>query len=224
MPLSKDKKILIYLFLLIFFGSTNNKYFINTNFFEIKNLRLVGLDGEEKNNLLLKFEKIKKKNIFFLEKKELIKILNSNNSIESFLINKNYPSDINIEIKKTTFLANIKILDETFFVGSNKKLIKSLLDDPNLPTVYGSPSLNDFFSIYEKILKSSIKPKDIKKLYFFPSRRWDLELKDSTLIKLPINNSIKSLNNYFKIKDLPQFSNVKIFDMRITNQIIINES
>ena len=89
MPLSKDKKILIYLFLLIFFGSTNNKYFINTNFFEIKNLRLVGLDGEEKNNLLLKFEKIKKKNIFFLEKKELIKILNSNNSIESFLINKN---------------------------------------------------------------------------------------------------------------------------------------
>ena len=65
MPLSKDKKILIYLFLLIFFGSTNNKYFINTNFFEIKNLRLVGLDGEEKNNLLLKFEKIKKKNIFF---------------------------------------------------------------------------------------------------------------------------------------------------------------
>ena len=73
-------------------------------------------------------------------------------------------------------------------------------------------------------MKSSIKPKDIKKLYFFPSKRWDLELKDSTLIKLPINNSIKSLNNYFKIKDLPQFSNVKIFDMRITNQIIINES
>ena len=103
MPMSKNKKILIYLFLLIIFGSINNKYFINTNFFEIKNLRLVGLDSEEKNNLLLKFEKIKKKNIFFLEKKELVKILNSNNLIESFLIYKNYPSDINIMIKKTTF-------------------------------------------------------------------------------------------------------------------------
>jgi len=93
-----------------------------------------------------------------------------------------------------------------------------------LPTVYGNPSLKDFFSINEKILKSSFKPNDIKKLYFFPSKRWDLELKDSTLIKLPIDNLIKSLNNYFEIKDLPQFSNVKIFDMRINNQIIINES
>ena len=224
MPLSKDKKILIYLFLLIIFGSINNRYFINTNFFEIKNLRLVGLDSDEKNNLLLKFEKIKKKNIFFLEKKELIKILNSNNLVESFLINKNYPSDINIQIKKTTFLANIKILDKNFFIGSNKKLIKSLVEDPNLPTVYGNPSLKDFFSLNEKISKSSIKSNDIKKLYFFPSKRWDLELKDNTLIKLPINNLIKSLNNYFKIKDLPKFSNVKIFDMRVNNQIIVNES
>ena len=224
MPLSKDKKIVIYLFLLVIFGSINNKYFTNINFFEIKDLSLVGLNSDEKNNLLLKFEKIKKKNIFFLEKKELVKILNSNNLIESFFINKNYPSGINIVVKKTTFLANIKILDENFFIGSNKKLIKSLADDPNLPTVYGNPSLKDFFSINEKILKSSIKLNDIKRLYFFPSKRWDLELKDGTLIKLPINNSIKSLNNYFKIKDLPQFSNVKIFDMRINNQIIVNES
>jgi len=224
MPLSKDKKIVTYLFLLIIFGSINNKYLTSTNFFEIKNLGLVGLNSEEKNNLLSNFEKIKKKNIFFLEREELIKILNSNNLIESFVINKNYPSDVNIVIKKTTFLANIKIIDENFFIGSNKKLIKSLVNNPNLPTVYGNPSLKDFFSINEKILKSSIKPSEIKKLYFFPSKRWDLELKDGTLLKLPINNSIKSLNKYFEIKDLPQFSNVKIFDMRINNQIIVNES
>ena len=224
MPLSKNKKILIYLFLLIIFGSINNKSFTNLNFFEIKNLRLVGLNSVESENLLSKFEKIKKKNIFFLEKKELVKILNSNNLIESFLIYKNYPSDIKIMIKKTTFLANIKILEENFFIGSNKKLIKSSKNDPNLPTVYGNPSLKDFFLINEKILKSSIELNDIKKLYFFPSKRWDLKLKNGTLIKLPTNNSIKSLNNYFKIKNLPQFSNVKIFDMRINNQIIVNES
>ena len=224
MPLSKDKKILIYLFLLTIFGSINNKYFNSTTFFEIKNLTLVGLNSVEKENLLLKFEKIKKKNIFFLEKKELIRILNSNNLIDSFLINKNYPSEINIVIEKTSFLANIKILEENFFIGSNKKLIKSPINDPSLPTVYGNPSLKDFFSINEKILKSSIKPNDIKKLYFFPSKRWDLKLKNGTLIKLPTNNLIKSLNNYFKIKNLPQFINVKIFDMRINNQIIVNES
>ena len=108
MLLSKNKKILIYLFLLIIFGSINNKSFNNLNFFEIKNLRLIGLNSEEKENLLSKFEIIRKKNIFFLEEKELVKILKSNNLIESFLIFKNYPSDINIIIKKNDIFSQYK--------------------------------------------------------------------------------------------------------------------
>ena len=224
MLLSKDKRILIYLFLLILFGSINNKYFTNISFFKIKNTKLVGLNDVEKSNLLKEFEIIKKKNIFFLQKKELIKILNSNDLIESFLINKNYPSDIIIIIQKTNFLANINILDENFLIGSNKRLIKSKLSDPNLPTVLGNPSLKDFFLINDEILKSSIKLTDIKKLYFFPSKRWDLELNSGILIKLPMSNPINSLNKFFQIKSLPQFNDIKIFDMRVENQIIVNES
>ena len=174
--------------------------------------------------MLKEFEIIKKKNIFFLQKKELIKILNSNDLIESFLINKNYPSNIIIIIQKTNFLANINILDENFLIGSNKRLIKSKLSDPNLPTVLGNPSLKDFFLINDEILKSSIKLTDIKKLYFFPSKRWDLELNSGILIKLPMSNPITSLNKYFEIKSLPQFKDIKIFDMRVENQIIVNES
>ena len=224
MLLSKDKRILIYLFLLILFGSINNKYFANISFFKIKNTKLVGLNDAEKSNLLSEFEIVKKKNIFFLQKKELIKILNSNDLIESFLINKNYPSDIIIIIQKTNFLANINILDENFLIGSNKRLIKSKLSDPNLPTVLGNPSLKDFFLINDEILKSSIKLTDIKKLYFFPSKRWDLELNSGILIKLPMSNPINSLNKYFEIKSLPQFNDIEIFDMRVENQIIVNES
>ena len=224
MLLSKDKRILIYLFLLILFGSINNKHFTNISFFKIKNTKLVGLNDVEKSNLLTEFEIIKKKNIFFLQKKELIKILNSNDLIESFLINKNYPSDINIIIQKTNFLANINILDENFLIGSNKRLIKSKLSNPNLPTVLGNPSLKDFFLINDEILKSSIKLTDIKKLYFFPSKRWDLELNSGILIKLPMSNPINSLNKYFEIKSLPQFNDIEIFDMRVENQIIVNES
>ena len=224
MLISKDKRILIYLFLLIIFGSINNKYFTNVSFFKIKNTKLVGLNDAEKSNLLTEFEIVKKKNIFFLQKKELIEILNSNDLIESFLINKNYPSDIIIIIQKTNFLANINILDENFLIGSNKRLIKSKLSDPNLPTVLGNPSLKDFFLINDEILKSSIKLTDIKKLYFFPSKRWDLELNSGILIKLPMSNPINSLNKYFEIKSLPQFNDIEIFDMRVENQIIVNES
>ena len=224
MLLSKDKRILVYLLLLILFGSINNKHFTNISFFKIKNTKLVGLNDMEKINLLLEFEEIKNKNIFFLKKNELIKILNSNDLIETFLINKRYPSDINIIIQKTTFLANIKILDENFLIGSNKRLIKSELSNPNLPTVFGNPSLKDFFLINDNILQSSIKLSDIKKLYFFPSKRWDLELNSGIFIKLPMNDPINSLNKYFQIKSLPQFNDVKIFDMRVENQIIVNES
>ena len=61
MLLSRDKKVLIYLFLLILLGSVNNKYFIDSKFFIIKNLKLVGLSGLEKLDILLQLEQIKNK-------------------------------------------------------------------------------------------------------------------------------------------------------------------
>ena len=223
MLLSKDKKIFIYLFLLIFLGSINNKNFIDNRIFEIKNLKVHGLNQNEKIKLLIQLEQIKNQNIFFLPKKKIIEIFNSENLIESFLINKNYPSNLNIVVKKTSFLANMNVEDENFLVGSNKKLIKSEYIDPNLPIVFGTPPLNEFFLIKNNILNSSIKLNDVKKFYFFPSKRWDIELINGVLIKLPSAKSIEALNNYFDVKNLSQFDNVKIFDMRIDKQIIINE-
>ena len=181
------------------------------------------MSGLEKLDVLLQLEQIKNKNIFYLPKKQIISVLNSNNLINSFKVNKKYPSDINIVIKKTIFLATIKIHNENFLIGSNKKLIKSEIDYPNLPLVLGNPSLEDFFLINENISKSSIKFNEIKKLHFFPSKRWDLELNSGILIKLPINSSINSLNDFSEIKNLPHFKNVKIFDMRVNKQIIVNE-
>ena len=223
MPLSKGRKILIYLLLFFFLGTINNKYIDKTQIFEIKNFKLEGLNKKEELNLLIQLNQIKNQNIFFISKKKLIKIFNSNNLIESFKINKNYPSDLNISIKKTSFLANIISDEENFIIGANKKLIKSKSTDPSLPMVIGNPSVEDFFLIRQDILKSLISFKDIKRLYFFPSKRWDIEFKNKVLIKLPINNSIEALDTYFKVRNLSQFNNKKVFDMRVTNQIIVNE-
>tara|TARA_B100001093_G_C26696583_1_gene957178 strand:- start:137 stop:811 length:675 start_codon:yes stop_codon:yes gene_type:complete len=223
MLLSKDKRILIYLFLLVFLGSINNKHFNNIEIFKIKNLKLDGLNEKEKLQLLLQLEQVKKQNIFLLPKKKLIEILNSNNLIESFLINKNYPSELNIFVKKTSFLANININEQNFLIGSNKKLIQSESINSNLPIIFGNPSVEDFFSIKNNIKKSLISFKNVNQLHFFPSKRWDLELKNGVLIKLPILNPVESLNNYFTVRNLPQFEKIKIFDMRINNQIIVNE-
>ncbi len=223
MPLSKDKKILIYLLLFFFLGTINNKYIVEAQIFEIKNFKLEGLNKKEELNLLIQLGQIKNQNIFLLSKKKLVKILNSNNLIESFKINKNYPSNLNISIKKTSFIANVISDKENFIIGANKKLIRSDSIDSSLPMVIGNASVEDFFSIRHDILKSLISFKDIKKLYFFPSKRWDIEFKNEVLVKLPIDNSIEALDNYFRVRNLSQFNNKKVFDMRVTKQIIVNE-
>ena len=105
MLLSKDKKILIYLFLLFLLGSINNKHFTVNQIFKLKNLKLDGLNEKEKLSLLVQLEQIKDQNIFFLPKKKLTEILNSNNLVESYLINKNYPSVLSIVVKKTSFFS-----------------------------------------------------------------------------------------------------------------------
>ena len=69
MPLSKDKKILIYLLLFFFLGTINNKYIVEAQIFEIKNFKLEGLNKKEELNLLIQLGQIKNQNIFLLTKK-----------------------------------------------------------------------------------------------------------------------------------------------------------
>ena len=222
MRLLRDKKIYTYFFLLLFLGSINNKDLINNQFFKIKNLNINGASLNEQSKLMTKLNVIKNENIFFLSKKKITNILNSNNLVETFLVKKSYPSDLNIRIKKTSFLANINLNGKNFIIGSNKKLIESQFNNQNLPIVLGEPSISDFFKLKDDIHKSSLNYNDIKKFNFFKSKRWDLELVNGVLIKLPINNNIETLNNFIEIAKLSKFNNVKTFDMRIKNQVIVD--
>ena len=64
----KSKKILIYFFLLLLVGSINN---INLNTLELQNIndiKIVGLDAEDKSSLLQKIKNFNLNNIFLLVK------------------------------------------------------------------------------------------------------------------------------------------------------------
>ena len=45
--------------------------------------------------------------------------------------------------------------------------------------------IKEFFKLKEIIDNSNFDYNEIKKLYFFPSKRWDIETKTGQLIKLP---------------------------------------
>ena len=63
---------------------------------------------------------------------------------------------------------------------------------------------------------------DVKNLYFFKSKRWDIELKNNILIKLSEDNAKESLDNAIEIMKNINLGKSKVIDARVNNQIILN--
>ena len=219
----KSKKILIYFFLLLVVGSINNINFNNLKLQNVNNINIVGLDIEDKLILLKKINNFNLNNIFFISKSDLINEIESNSLVEKYFIFKRYPSSIDINIEKTKFLAKINKNGQVFYLGSNGKFTKNNFSNNQLPYIFGSPEVIEFFDIKEVIDKSKITYKEIKNLYFYPSRRWDLELRNNITIKLPKDNTNLALNLALEFLYKEEFKDVKMIDARIKNQIILDD-
>ena len=214
----KSKKILIYFFLLLLVGSINN---INLNTLELQNINdinIVGLEVEDKSSLHQKIKNFHLYNVFSISKIDLINEIESNSIIEKYSIFKRYPSSLDINIEKTKFLARINKNGQIFYIGSNGRFIKNDFLNNQLPFIFGNPKVDEFFRIKKIIDESKISYTEIKNLYFFPSKRWDLELRDNTIIKLPNDNVNLAINLAIKFLDGNKF-----IDARIENQIILDD-
>jgi cell division protein FtsQ len=219
----KSRKILIYFFLLIIVGTINNNSLNNIQFEKIKNINIQGLKKYENQVILKKIENLNLKNIFFINENSLRKVINDSSLIENYKIFKKYPSTLNIEIKRTIFLAKINKDGKYYLIGSNGKLSDTNFSSANLPFVFGNPDINEFLQFKNILDQSKISYQEIKNLYFFPSKRWDIELKNNVLIKLSNNYTKDNLNNIFEFLNNANLGKLKILDARIKNQIIIHE-
>jgi cell division protein FtsQ len=214
----KSKKILIYFFLLLVVGSINNINLTSLKLQNINDISITGLDIKDKLNLLKQIENFNQNNIFLINKIDLADEIESNTLVENYSIFKRYPSSLDINIKKTKFLAKINKNGQIFYIGSNRKFVKNDNLNNELPFIFGNPEIIEFFKIKEIIDKSKISYSDIKNLYFFPSKRWDIELRNNTIIKLPKDNINFALNFAIEFLD-----DNKFIDARIENQIILND-
>ena len=219
----KSKKISVYFFLLIVLSSINNNFFENLKLNQIQYIKIIGLDQKDNEIFLNKVKNSIKENIFFLNKKEIIKLINSNSLVEKFEVFKKYPSTININIEKTNFLAKINNNGKIFLIGSNGKLTPAKGFKNELPYIFGKPNLEEFLKFKEIIEKSKFSYKQIDNLYFFPSNRWDIKLKENILLKLPSNFTLKNLNQLYEFLEINNSINFTVVDYRIRNQIILNE-
>ncbi len=220
----KSRKILIYFFLLFFVSSISNNFLHNLKLSTIQSINISGLEQNE-NKIL--YNKIKnnliKENIFFVNKNEIIKLINANSLIENYEVFKEYPSTININIQRTNFIAKINKNGKIFLIGSNGKLTFSENTHKELPYIFGKPSTNEILKFKQIIDKSKFSYNQIDNLYFFPSKRWDIKLKDNTLLKLPTNFNNKTLDHLYEFLANYSGNNFTVVDYRLENQIILNE-
>ena len=218
----KSKVVLFYFLLLLIVTSINNINFSKIKLNKVQNINISGLNYFENEKILKDIKNSNLENIFFLNSGKINNIINSNSLVEEFKVFKKYPSTINIDIEKTTFLAKINHNEKILILGSNGKFLKNDFSIKELPYIFGNPEPSDFLNFKKIVENSKISYEAIKNIYFFKSNRWDLELKNNIIIKLPKNNLKETLDNVSEFMKNISIDGTLIIDARIKNQIILN--
>jgi|TARA_B110001452_G_scaffold123986_1_gene102798 cell division protein FtsQ len=223
--IDKKNKIFIYLLFLFLLSSINNLALNKINFFQLKLNKIFVSGLSKESNLQIKnsLNELMFQNIFMIDSKKIIDILENNDLIYSYNVKKIYPNSIDIKIKKAELLALISKDGNFFYVGSNGKLVNFKKINYELPFLTGEIEINDIIEFIKLIKKSKIEYRNITQIYYFQSGRWDIKNKSDILIKLPSENLIKNLNIAYKIINEKNFKTKKIIDLRILNNIILKD-
>ena len=204
-------------------GTINNNYLNKLDLPILKNIQVLGLNEETNKKIANDLFFLKFQNIFLLKSSQIKKIINRNTFVENYTVFKVFPSTIVIKIEKTKILANLYKNGSNYFFGSNGKLIKAENKKNDKPFLFGDFTNEEFLKFKKIIDESKLRYSDIKKIYFFNSKRWDIELLNGLLIRLPEKKLLESLNLSADLILNNNFKNIKIIDARVNNQVILNE-
>ena len=212
--IGKKNKVGLYIILLLILSTTSAKFPDDKKKYSIKidKIKVIGLSNNKNLEIKNDLSSIFYQNIFTLKKKEINKIIRKHNIIEEYNIKKIYPSTLIVNIKPTKFVAKTTNVNQVI-VGSNGKLITSVQSNKILPHIFGEFNSKEFLKFKKNIEQSNFNFSEFKKIYFFPSNRWDILTTDDILIKLTKNNVPESLNMAYKIITSTHFKDKNIIDL-----------
>ena len=163
---------------------------------------------------------IMNKNLFLLDKKKIIDLFYQSPWVEKVEFKKKLPNQLYINITEYFPVAYFKENNQLYLVNNNYK--NSLVsDDINTDDIIKLDNVREM-SKFKIFLKELSKHSDflpvIKEIHYIYENRWNIILKDGSLVKLGSYNMEAQVENLQLI-----FKNKKIgtVDMRIANQIII---
>ena len=219
------KKYLFYILLLLSLSTINNLNLIETKelLSKIELIEVKGINKKINQQVKKKLSFLINSNIYLLDKEQINSILEDYNFLENYKVSKIYPSKIQINLKKTKLIATTTQNQRKYVVGLNGKLIeKELIEiDKELPNIFGEFYGEKFISLILKINGRDLNYRDIKNFYFFPSGRWDIQMKNNLIIKLPRDNVESTFNKVNKMIKNEITRNKNILDLRMTDQIIL---
>ena len=219
--IDRKNRIIIYLLLLIILSTTSNKSIQTKNNYRIDSERFVvsGLSNNENLQIAAKLNDLSFENIFFVKKENIKKIMSEYNIIEQYNVKKIYPKQVSVLIKPTEFVARIK-KDNQFLIGANGKLISNEYTNLQLPLLFGKFNSNKFLEFKKVIKDSEFEFENFRSIFFYSSNRWDIQMIDDTLIRLPEKNLLQALKIAYKILNNKNFKDNRVIDLRISNHII----
>ena len=225
LQLINKKRIYFYLFIFLLINSILNLNF-NKNLkdkFSINSIIVNTKHKEVNEKVLLKLNFLSSQNIFFINKNNILSILENLNYLESFDVKKKLPSSIIVNAKKTELIAQTYSEKNKYFIGQNGKLIKEkeITNIVNLPTIFGKFEVEDFLYLKKIILLQKINHKNILKFYSHKTKRWDIYFNNNILLKLPSDNIINSLKLFNKLQKLNKVKPNMVVDLRIPNRVIL---
>ena len=217
-----SKKIFLYLFIFLFLGTPNNKMLLELSIKDSNGFEILSLSKFDDIEIVKELSNHKHENLFLLEKEKIKKIIKKNKIIENYNIYKKYPSDLVVNFEKTELLAVTQMDGVNFYIGSNGNLIEVKDVEIDLPMIFGNFDLVEFLKLKDLIDESFFDFYDIKNLYYYKSKRWDIETKNGLLVKLPANDLSESFRVFIKIINDTKLQNIQMIDLRQNNQVIIN--
>jgi cell division septal protein FtsQ len=185
-----------------------------------------GLNNINEDEILNLIKPYKGSSIFLIPIKKIANKISQNNWVKSINIQSNYKDTIEINIDEskpigiyTTGIQNILFSDDLKIlenIANNEKRFSALIK------FEGKNSLHESIKLIDTFPDDFIQYVD--KAFLINQRRWDLELKNSILLKLPENNIKEALENYKKI--YINFSNeelieIESIDLRMKKNIIL---
>jgi len=220
--IDKKNRIIIYLIFLLILSTVSSKNIENKRNYSINidKINVSGLSSDNNFKLTGKLKNFLNKNILTIERKDLIEAISKYNNIEDYDIKKIYPSVLNIKIKPAKYIAKISG-KKNLIVGSNGKLIKTNTINETLPKFYGKFNSKEFLKFKRSIESSKFNFQDLKIIYYYSSKRWDVLTKNNILIKLPEKNLLDSLNFANRIIVDDQFKKYNLIDLRVDNHLIV---